>query len=110
MTTTELLKSLTANTIVTAEMEQKAQELLARNASAQAERNSKNKKKKAEENAPLITACTELLNDGKGRMASEIATALGITTSKATFIAKAVPEVKIGDAKVKGRTVKVYSL
>ncbi len=73
--------------------------------------NSAKTRKKAEENAPLIQAVTELLT-GKAEptLASEIGAHLGVTTSKATAVAKKVEGVQIVEVKVNGRKVNGYLL
>ena len=71
----------------------------------------KNKPSKTQiENAPIIAKIAELLTDTPMR-ASEIAEALGISTSKASALAKKVEGVVVTDVKVKGKgTQKGYSL
>lgn len=111
MTTKELLSSITENSTVTAEMERKAQELLAKMAEEAQKRAEKAHGKKSVENAPLVQAATALLNGSDCELtAAEIASALGIKTPKATAIAKAVEGVKVGEKRIGSRIVKTYSL
>jgi hypothetical protein len=111
MTTKELLTNITENSTVTAEMAQKAQELLAKMAEEALKRAEKAHDKKSVENAPLIQAATALLNGSDCELtAAEIASALGIKTPKATAIAKAVEGVKVGEKRIGSRIVKTYSL
>ena len=71
----------------------------------------KNKPSKTQvENAPIIEKIAELLTDTPMR-ASEIGEALGISTAKASALAKKVDGVTVTDVKVKGKgTQKGYSL
>lgn len=73
--------------------------------------NRKNKPSKTQiENAPIIEKIAELLTDTPMR-ASEIGEALGISTAKASALAKKVEGVIVTDVKVKGKGVqKGYSL
>ena len=111
MTNKELYQSVTEGAVVTAEMEQKAQELLAKQAEEATKAAQKRAEKKSAEDAPLIQAATALLNGSDCELtAAEIASALGILTQKATAIAKAVEGVKIGEKRIGSRIVKTYSL
>ena len=73
--------------------------------------NRKNKPSKTQiENAPIIEKIAGLLTDTPMR-ASEIGEALGISTAKASALAKKVEGVIVTDVKVKGKgTQKGYSL
>lgn len=73
--------------------------------------NSAKVRKKAEADAPLIQAVTEILT-GKAEptLASEIATTLQVHTSKAAALAKKVEGVQIVEVKVNGRKVNGYLL
>ena len=76
-------------------------------------RNAKAAEKRAAENAPLVEAVTNLLrSNAKVFTASEIKNLVdGIeSTSKATFILKAVEGIKVSDVVVDKRVVKGYSL
>ena len=78
-----------------------------------ASRRSKNSAKRAEANAPLIVLVSALMADGITRTASDIVAQHidGIASpSKATAILKAVEGISVEDIKVKGRTVKAYTL
>ena len=111
MTNKELYQSITEGAVVTAEMVQKAQELLAKQAEEATKAAQKRAEKKSAEDAPLIQAATALLNGSDCELtAAEIATALGIKTPKATAIAKAVEGVKVGEKRIGSRIVKTYSL
>ena len=72
------------------------------------------KAKRAEANAPLLANLVEYMTTHGDTIASDIATVLGVSTSKATALAKSlVAEGKatVRDVKVKGKgTVKGYSL
>lgn len=66
--------------------------------------------KKSIENAPLIAQIAELLTE-EPKLASEIATSLGISTQKASALVKKIDGVKVTEIKVKGKgTQKGYSL
>ena len=69
-------------------------------------RNSKAKAKKAEENAPLITALSEILADGQVHWSSDICTALGTNSSKVAVLVKALGNVKVDKAKKEGAKAK----
>ena len=73
--------------------------------------NRKNKPSKTQiENAPIIEKIAGLLTEEPMR-ASEIAEALGISTAKASALAKKVDGVTVTDVKVKGKGMqKGYSL
>ncbi len=61
-------------------------------------------------NEPIIKAIGEYLTS-EPKLASEIASALGLTTQKVSALAKKVEGVKVTDVKVKGKgTQKGYSL
>ena len=107
MTIKELYQSITEGAVVTAEMAQKAQELLAN----QAEGAAKRAKNKLAEDAPIIEAVRNLLTSATEPMtATAIGQAVEISTSKATFIAKSLDGVKIGEIRVGSRINKTYSL
>lgn len=111
MTMKELLTNITENSTVTAEMAQKAQELLAKMAEEATKRVQKAAEKRSAENEPLIAAATALLQNSDGELtAAEIASALGVKTPKATAIAKAIENVTVGEKRIGSRIVKTYSL
>ena len=61
-------------------------------------------------NEPIIKAISELLTE-EPKLASEIASALEISTQKASALVKKVDGVKVTDVKVKGKGVqKGYSI
>lgn len=99
------------NAVISAEINEevtaKAQALLQK----MTETNSARTKKKAEENAPLVEAAKAYLA-GKVEpvLASEIAAELGVNTSKATVLAKAIEGIQIVEVKLKGRKVNGYLL
>ena len=82
------------------------------------ERNAKRKPSKAqvaasEARAALITEILNVMEAGKPYMASEIAEALTtedneVKTARVVAAFKAMEEVKVGETKFKGRTVKTY--
>ena len=75
-------------------------------------RNAKRKgeeSKKAKENAPIKEAISKVLTE-EPKLASEIATEVGISTQKASALLRQM-DVKVTDVKVKGKgTQKGYSL
>ena len=77
------------------------------------ERNAKRASKpsaKQKENEPIIKAIADLLTS-EPMLASEIASTLGISTPKASALAKKVEGVSVTDVKVKGKgTQKGYFL
>lgn len=61
-------------------------------------------------NEPIIKAISELLTE-EPKLASEIASALEISTQKASALVKKIDGVKVTDVKVKGKGVqKGYSI
>jgi len=110
MTMKELLTALTEGTTVTAEMEERAKEALAKAAAEAEARAQKAAEKRSAEDAPLVEKATELLNDHTVRTAAEIATALGVKTPKATALMRKVVGVKVTEVIVGNRVVKGYSL
>jgi DNA-binding transcriptional regulator GbsR (MarR family) len=108
MTNREMLTAI-VNGELNEEVIEKAKEEIAKLDARNANR--KNKPSKTQiENAPIIEKIAELLTDTPMR-ASEIADALGISTPKASALAKKVEGVVITDVKVKGKGVqKGYSL
>lgn len=90
-----------------------ALELLEKHNKAAESRNAKAAEKRAAENAPLVEAVTNLLrSNAKVFTAAEVKNLVdGIdSTSKATFILKAVEGIKVSDVVVDKRVVKGYSL
>ena len=103
-----------ANGEMNPELQAAATELLEKHTKAVANRYAKAAEKRNAENAPLVEAVTDLLkaNEGHVYTASEIKNLVdGIeSTSKATFILKAVEGIKVSDVVVDKRVVKGYSL
>lgn len=98
-----------------AELSEKAKELLAGLDSKNSKRADTEKAKRAAENAPIIAAIKEYApTAGKVVLASEIAAACGISTSKASALLRALTAegyFTAADAKVKGKgTVKAYTV
>lgn len=108
MTNREMLTAI-VNGELNEEVIEKAKEEIAKLDARNANR--KNKPSKTQiENAPIIEKIAELLTDTPMR-ASEIGEALGISTAKASALAKKVEGVVITDVKVKGKGVQNgYSL
>ena len=108
MTNREMFTAI-VNGEITDEIKAKAAEEIAKLDARNASR--KNKPSKTQiENAPIIEKISGLLTNEPMR-ASEIAEALGISTSKASALAKKVEGVVVTDVKVKGKgTQKGYSL
>ena len=114
MTNKELYQAIVEGAVVTAEMAQKAQELLVKQAEDAQKAATKRAEKKSAEDLPLIEAVTEVLRtSGTALTATEIASAgiPGLTThSKATSIASRVEGVVVGEKRIGSRIVKTYSL
>lgn len=111
MTNKELYQSITEGAVVTAEMAQKAQELLAKQAEEATKAAQKRAEKKSAEDAPIFEAVKTLLTSATEPMtATAIGQAVGISTSKATFVAKSLDSIKVGEIRVGSRIVKTYSL
>ena len=113
MTNKELYQAIVEGAVVTAEMAQKAQELLAKQAEDALKASAKRAEKKSAEDMPLIEAVTELLRTSDTPLtATEIAGAgIGIAThSKATAIANKVEGVVVDEKRVGNRMVKTYAL
>ena len=105
--------SAIANGEMNPDLQADALELLEKHNKAVASRTAKAAEKRAAENAPLVEAVTNLLrSNAKVFTASEVKNLVdGIdSTSKATFILKAVEGVKVSDVVVDKRVVKGYSL
>lgn len=109
MTKKEFLTAV-AEGKVTDEVVAKAKEMLETGAEAAVARAKKAAEKKAAEDAPLVEKATEMLAEADGVvLASQVAEALEVSTSKATVVLKKVEGVQTVDVKVKGgRTVKGY--
>ena len=108
MTNREMLTAI-VNGEVTEDVVAKAKEEIAKLDARNASRKSKPSKKSLE-NAPIIESIKGLLTE-EPMWASEIGEALGISTSKASALAKQVKGVIVTDVKVKGKgTQKGYSL
>ena len=89
-----------------------AAEALEKHNKAAESRNSKAAEKRAAENAPLVEAVTNLLQtNAKVFTAAEVKDAVdGIdSTSKATYILKSIPGLKVSDVVIGNRVVKGYS-
>jgi hypothetical protein len=113
MTNKELYKAIVEGAVVTADMEAKAQELLAKQAEEASKASAKRAEKKRAEDAPLIEAVTELLRTSDTPLtASEIASANhGISShSKATAIVNEIEGVVVGEKRIGNRMVKTYTL
>ena len=111
MTNKELYQSITEGAVVTAEMAQKAQELLAKQAEEATKAAQKRAEKKSAEDAPIFEAVKTLLTSATEPMtATAIGQAVEISTSKATFVAKNLDGIKVGEVRVGSRIVKTYAL
>lgn len=103
MTLNEMLSSIVVGATITAEMETVAKEQLAKTADRKA--------KKDAEYAPLVAACESFLKEQTAPVYSkDIATALGVHTSKVRYIIERMPAVKVGTDTVDSRVVKTYIL
>lgn len=101
-----------ANGEMNPDLQAAATELLEKHTKAAESRNSKAAEKRAAENAPLVEAVTNLLQtNAKVFTAAEVKDAIdGIdSTSKATYILKSIPGLKVSDVVVGNRVVKGYS-
>lgn len=75
------------------------------------EKDAEKRDAKAAENATLTAQVVEILkNASEPVKCADVAAALGIHTSKATYILKAIEGVKIDETIEKGRVVKTYAL
>lgn len=113
MTNKELYQAIVEGAVVTAEMAQKAQELLTKQAEDAVKAAGKRAEKKSAEDAPLVEAVTELLRTSTDPLtATEIKDAhIGIlSTSKATAIVKQVEGVVVDEKRIGSRIVKTYAL
>lgn len=103
--------SAIANGEQSAELQATASELLQKHNTANANRNSKSAEKRSIENAPIIESIVSYLKSNNGaHTASEIASAIGISTPKATALLRKVEGVQVSEAVVNKRIVKAYSL
>ena len=113
MTNKELYKAIVEGAVVTADMEAKARELLAKQEEDALKASAKRAEKKSAEDMPLIEAVTELLRTSDAPLtATEIARAFTDirTHSKATAIASKVEGVMVGEKRIGNRMVKTYTL
>lgn len=104
--------SLIANGEMNPDLQADAAELLEKHNKAATSRNAKAAEKRATENAPLVEAVTNLLrSNARVFTAAEVKDAVdGIdSTSKATYILKSIPGLKVSDVVVGNRVVKGYS-
>ena len=109
MTNKNFFENVTEGTVVTAEMAEKAQELLTSLLNSEAKRASKRAEKKSAD-LPLIEKVVEFLRNHGVATANESAEAIGVSTSKATVLAKQVEGVVIGEGRNGNRIIKTYSL
>ena len=101
-----------ANGEQSADLQSTAAELLEKHNKAAESRNAKAAEKRAAENAPLVEAVTNLLQaNAKVFTAAEVKDAIdGIdSTSKATYILKSIPGLKVSEVVIGNRVVKGYS-
>ena len=101
-----------ANGEMNPDLQAAATELLEKHTKAAENRNSKAAEKRAAENAPLVEAVTNLLQtNAKVFTAAEVKDAIdGIdSTSKATYVLKSIPGLKVSEVVVGNRVVKGYS-
>ena len=106
MTNKEFLSNVSLNNITAETIAYATEALRKANESA----SNRSAKKKAED-APLVASLVEYLTkSAKVLTASEIASHLGISTSKATALCKQVENIKVTDVQVDRRMVKGYSL
>lgn len=101
-----------ANGEMNPDLQAAATELLEKHTKAAENRNSKAAEKRAAENAPLVEAVTNLLQtNAKVFTAAEVKDAIdGIdSTSKATYVLKSIPGLKVSDVVIGNRVVKGYS-
>ena len=119
MTKIELMKALTEGAVVTAEMAEKAQEILAADAKAKEARKGKVSAKdqaKRDENAALATkVATEILGT-EPMTATDVATALGedVKVQKASYICRLAVTMGLAtqtEVKIPGKgTQKAYTV
>ena len=109
MTNKNFFESITLGTTITAEQAQKAQEMLASLLKSEASREAKRAEKKSAD-LPLVEKVVTFLKSKGTATASEIAEAIGVSTSKATALVKQVEGVVIGEGRNGNRIVKTYSL
>ena len=113
MNTRIFYETIAANETLSAELREFASAAIEKMDKENASRNAKAAEKRAAENAPLVEAVTNLLrSNAKVFTAAEVKNLVdGIdSTSKATFILKAVEGIKVSDVVVDKRVVKGYSL
>ena len=102
MTNREFFNAVIANEInedVIAHAEKSLANMDARNA-----KRSATPSKRAKENEPIIKAISEILTS-EPMLASTIAEKVGISTQKASALAKQVANVSVTDVKVKGKGI-----
>ena len=110
MTMKELLTAVVEGTVVTAEMQEKAQAELVKMATEAERRAQKAAEKRTSEDAPLLEKAQALLSDHVVRTAKDIGVALDVSTPKATALMRKLEGVKVTEVTVDKRVVKGYSL
>lgn len=103
MTQKEFYTEVLNNETVSADAHEIAQKWLDKD-------NERNAEKRAAREGLLETVRTLLADATEPMTATAIATAVGISTPKATSLAKDVEGVKVGEIRVGNRFVKTYSL
>lgn len=111
MTTRNFYETIAANETLSAELREFAAAAIEKMDKSAASRAEKAAEKKSIEDAPIIEAVTNYLRENPGaHTASDIATAVGIKTPKATAVLRKVEGVNVGEGQKDKRIVKTYSL
>lgn len=92
MTNREFLTIIANTETLSADVREFAQSAITKLDTKLSSRASKEREKKAQENAPLVAQLLEVLADGKFKTTADIATAMGVHPSKVTALAKGLVE------------------
>lgn len=92
MTNREFLTIVANTEALSADVREFAQSAITKLDTKLSSRASKEREKKAQENAPLVAQLLEVLADGKFKTTADIATTMGVHPSKVTALAKGLVE------------------
>ena len=112
MVSRDFFNAVISRSVVTDEMVEYAQAQVAKMDTSNARATARTNAKRDEEYKPLIAAMVEYLKGcDTPALASEIAKAINVSTSKVAPLAKRIDNLVISEVKVKGgRSVKGYAL
>lgn len=112
MTTKNFYNAIASNESLSAELREFAANAIEKLNKSNENRATKAAEKRAAENAPIIEAITNYLNENKGEWftAAEIGAKVDISTPKAIAMVNKVEGIKKGEKRIGSRIVGTYSL